>query len=214
MDQKIRITQVPTFYINLDEETDRRRSMEKLLYELGFENFERFPGIKAGKRVGCSMSHSALLKKVIDENIYPVLILEDDVSIFNFRKFVYCPEDTDALYLGISSMGYTIDQDEPFPKSLKIKEMGRDCHRVHNMLARHAILHMNKDFDQESINLMDKFVADPEKYVAGDVTLTSILPKYKVYALNSPMFYQNDAGTRSLTKKSIYDCAYVELDKV
>jgi len=44
--------------------------------------------------------------------------------------------------------------------------------------------------------------------------LTSILPEYKIYALNSPMFYQNADGTRGLTKKSIEDCSYVELDKV
>jgi hypothetical protein len=214
MNKKIRITQVPTFYINLDGETDRRRSMEHLLSSLGFENFERFPGIAAGKRVGCSQSHSAVLQKIIDENIYPALVLEDDVANFNFRKNIECPEDSDALYLGISRMGYTVDQSEPFPKSLKIKEMNTEYHRVHNMLARHAIIHMNKDYDAEAIELMQKFIAEPERYIAGDAALTSLIPKYKVYALNSPMFYQNDAGTRGLTKKSIYDCSYVEIDKV
>lgn len=214
MNNKIRITQVPTFYINLDKETDRKRSMDLMLKNLGFENFERFPGTLAPKRVGCSISHAAVLKKIIDENIYPALILEDDLEIFNFRKIVECPEDADALYLGISKMGYSIDQDEPFPKALKIKELSSEYHRVHNMLARHAIIHMNKEYDQEAINLMEKFIAEPEKYIAGDATLTRLLPKYKVYALNSPMFYQNDSGTRGLTKKSIYDCSYVELDKV
>jgi len=213
VNKNIRVTQVPTFYINLDGETDRKRSMENLLSSLGFENFERFPGTRAPKRVGCSISHAAVLKKIINENIYPALILEDDVSVFNFRKIVECPEDADALYLGISRMGYNLNPEEGNNRSLKIKELNSEYHRVHNMLARHAIMHFNREYDQESVYWMEKFIADPEEYVAGDVTLTRIHQNYKVYALNSPIFYQNSSATRGLTHKSIYDCSYVELDK-
>jgi hypothetical protein len=204
--QKIKITQIPTFYINLDEETDRKKKMEKLLSELEFENFERFPGTKSNNRVGCSISHAALLQKIVNENIYPALVLEDDLSVFSFTKNAECPKDADALYLGISKMGWG--------EALAVSEKTNKYHRVHNMLARHAIVHMNKDFDEKSIELMKKFIIEPQKYVAGDVTLTSILPEYKIYALNKPMFYQNADGTRGLTKKSIDDCSYVELDKV
>jgi hypothetical protein len=213
MDKKIRLTQIPTFYINLDGETDRKRSMKQMLTNLGFENFERFPGIRADKRVGCSTSHAAVLQKIIDENIFPAIVLEDDSAVFNFRKIVECPEDADALYLGISRMGWTDDSLDPFGKSLKVSEMNSDYHRVHNMLARHSIIHFSKDFAERSIEEMHKFTSDPNKYLAGDVVLTSILPQYKIYALNSPIFYQDDAGTRGLTKKSIYDCSYVEVDK-
>jgi hypothetical protein len=82
------------------------------------------------------------------------------------------------------------------------------------MLARHSIMHFSKDFALESIEMMNKFISNPEEHVAGDVVLTSLLPQYKIYALNSPIFYQDDSGTRGLTKKSIYDCSYVEVDKV
>jgi hypothetical protein len=204
--QTIKITQIPTFYINLDEETDRRKKMEKLLSGLGFENFERFPGTKAGSRVGCSIAHAGILQKIVNENIYPALVLEDDLDVFNFRKIIECPKNIDALYLGISKMGWG--------KNLYISEKTSEYHRVHNMLARHAIVHMSKDFSEKSIELMKKFIIEPQKYIAGDVTLTSALPEYKIYSLNSPMFYQNADGTRGLTKKSIDDCSYVELDKV
>jgi hypothetical protein len=82
------------------------------------------------------------------------------------------------------------------------------------MLARHAIIHMNREYDQEAVELMEKFIADPETHVAGDATLTRLLPKYKVYSLNSPIFYQNDSGTKRLTKKSLEDCSYLEIDKI
>jgi hypothetical protein len=214
MDKKIRLTQIPTFYINMDGETDRKRSMNKMLPSLGFENFERFPGTRADKRVGCSISHSALLQKIVDENIFPAIILEDDAAVFNFRKVIDCPEDADAMYLGLSRMGWTSDPTDPFGKSLKVSEMNSEYHRVQNMLARHAIMHFSKEFALESIEMMNKFISSPEEHLAGDVVLTSLLPQYKIYALNSPIFYQDDAGTRGLTKKSIYDCSYVEIDKV
>jgi len=214
VNQKIRLTEIPTFYINLDKETDRKRSMERLLTNLGFENFERFPGTRSPNRVGCSISHSAVLKKIIDENIYPALILEDDIDVFNFRKIVECPQEADALYLGISKVGYDIDRKKGDPKVLRVTEKNSEYHRVHNMLARHAIIHMNSEYDQKAVELMEKFISDPETYVAGDVTLTRLLPEYKVYSLNSPIFYQNDSGTRGLTKKSLEDCSYLEIDKI
>ena len=39
---KIDITKLPTYYINLDEERQRRKSMERLLIDNGFKNIKRF----------------------------------------------------------------------------------------------------------------------------------------------------------------------------
>jgi hypothetical protein len=210
----IDITKLPTFYINLDEKKDRRKKMENLLSSKGFKDVNRFDAKKAGKRVGCSMSHSSLLEKVIEENIYPCLILEDDLEIYKFKKEIYVPDDADAMYLGFSRYGWNHDQDEPFPKSLKVTELNAEYHRVYNMLARHAIIHFNPTYDRNCIEIMNNFISDPEKYKAGDVSISKIHPYYKIYSLNEPIFYQNDSGTRGLTKKSLYDCDYVEMDKI
>lgn len=208
------ITELPAYFINLDEKTDRRAKMESLLSENGFKNIARFPGKKAGKRVGCSISHSSLLSDLIKENNYPCLVLEDDLEIFKFRKTIEVPDDADAMYLGFSSYGWNHNQEEPFPKSLKITELNEEYHRVYNMLARHAIIHFSPIYDQACVDIMNKFIKDPETYKAGDVSVSRIHPKYKVYALNEPVFYQDDSGTRGLTKKSLYDCNYVEMDKL
>jgi hypothetical protein len=210
----IDITKLPTYYINLDEKVDRKNKMEKLLSINGFDNVKRFRGKKAGKRVGCSISHAALLNQIIKENSYPCLVLEDDLEIYNFRKTIEVPDDADAVYLGFSSYGWNHNQEEPFPKSLKITELNNEYHRVYNMLARHAIIHFNPTYDQECVDIMNMFIENPSRYKAGDVSISKIHPKYKIYALNNPVFYQNDHGTRGLTKKSLYDCDYVEMDKI
>lgn len=210
----IDITKLPTFYINLDEKVERKNKMESLLKGNGFTNVQRFSGKKAGKRVGCSMSHAALLEYIIANNIYPALVLEDDLDIYSFRKNIYVPDDADAMYLGFSRYGWNHNQEEPFPKSLKITELNDEYHRVYNMLARHAIIHFNPIYDQECVDIMKMFVAEPDKYKAGDVSISKVHTKYKIYSLNEPVFYQDDHGTRGLTKKCLYDCSYVEMDKL
>lgn len=82
------------------------------------------------------------------------------------------------------------------------------------MLARHAIIHFNPIYDRNCVEIMNKFIEDPDTYRAGDVSIAKIHPYYKIYSLNDPIFYQDDTGTRGLTKKSLYDCNYVEMDKL
>lgn len=210
---EINITELPVFYINLDEKTERKENLEKILKKYHFKNVERFSAVKAGRRIGCSISHRDLLKHIIKNDIYPCLILEDDVEIFEFRKNIECPDDADAMYLGFSRYGFSHNKDEPFSQSLKIKELGEEYHRVHNMLARHAIIHFNPEYDQACIDLMDKFIDNPAENVAGDASISKIHPDYKIYGLNVPIFYQDDNGTRGLTKHSLLTCKYVEIDK-
>jgi hypothetical protein len=210
----IDITQLTTYYINLDEKVDRRIKMQDLLERNGFKDFKRFDAKKAGKRVGCSISHSSLLEEVVSNNEYPCLILEDDLEIYNFRNIIEVPDDADAVYLGFSRYGWNHNQSEPFPKSLKITELNDEYHRVYNMLSRHAIIHFNPDYDLACIEEMNKFIKYPDVYKAGDVSISRIHPEYKVYSLNEPIFYQDDNGTRGLTKKSLYECDYVEMDKL
>lgn len=208
------ITKLQTYYINLEEKQDRRKKIENLLQKNGFTNVNRFDAKKSGKRVGCSMSHSALLQEIVKNNSYPCLVLEDDLEVYNFRKNIEIPDDADAMYLGFSSYGWNHNQDEPFPKSLKVTELNDDYHRVYNMLARHAIIHFNPEYDLACIDAMNNFIQYPDIHKAGDVSISRFHPQYKVYALNEPIFYQDDHGTRGLTKKSLYDCSYIEMDKL
>lgn len=215
MINKIDITQIPTFYINLEDRKERMEHVENLLNELSFSNFHRFEAVKAeGRSVGCSTSHRDVLQHIVDNNIFPALILEDDIEVFEFRDYIQCPSNADAMYLGFSRYGWNHNQDEPFPRSLKVKELSENYHRVHNMLARHAVIHFNPQYSIACINEMNKFLSDPATYIAGDIQIASIHAEWRVYAQNVPLFYQNDGGTRGLTHHALEDCPYVEMDKI
>lgn len=209
------ITQIPVFYINLEDRKDRKAKMESMLKKYGFTNYERFNAFQAGNRVGCSMSHAAVLQHIIDRNLYPALVLEDDLAIFKrFRKEISVPENADAMYLGLSKYGYNSNKEDPHPRSLKISQLGEDYHRVHNMLARHAIIHFSENYDRQLIENMNRFISEPLKYVAGDASISGVHPNFNVYAQNTPIFYQDADGVRGLTKTSIYETNYLEVDKL
>ena len=115
-----------TFYINLDQDTEKRNKMERVF---GQENIEisRFSAIygnnldkntinkyfskKCSKYclksiIGCAISHIKLWEKMVKENNDFFLIFEDDVLLTkNFKehlynKIKYVPNDWDIIYLG------------------------------------------------------------------------------------------------------------------
>ena len=71
------------FYINLDHREDRKQNIENELNELNWE-YKRFNAIKLKDgRIGCSMSHLALLKKAKQEKLNYIVIIEDDAHFLN-----------------------------------------------------------------------------------------------------------------------------------
>lgn len=92
-----------TFVLNLKHNTERKKYMQNLLKDIPID-YEFFPAVygksitnieqfydsklaeKRAKRqlnvgeIGCALSHKAIYKKMIDENISQALILEDDIS--------------------------------------------------------------------------------------------------------------------------------------
>lgn len=103
---------IKTFVVNLAHSTERKKYMETLLKNVSIE-YEFFPAVygkeiknldevydkeralKARKHeltvgeIGCALSHRAIYKKMIDENIRQALILEDDIEILPHFFEVY-----------------------------------------------------------------------------------------------------------------------------
>ena len=75
-------------YINLDHRDDRRKIMSKFFQntKIPLEKVVRFSGIKKkyGPR-GCLESHTSILELAKENGWKNILILEDDLEIFNFR---------------------------------------------------------------------------------------------------------------------------------
>ena len=71
---KLKLTDLPVVYINLDEQVDRKEKLEENLNELGFKNIIRISGFKdPDPNRGCAYSHALGLEEVDP----PFILLED-----------------------------------------------------------------------------------------------------------------------------------------
>ena len=97
------LREIPAVYINLEQDVERKNSIVDVLDECGFENIIRVDGEYTPERplAGCSYSHY----KALNEVAPPFIIFEDDCKVKNFRTIIDVPDDSDAVYLGISSWG-------------------------------------------------------------------------------------------------------------
>ena len=90
---KLKLTDLPVVYINLDEQVDRKEKLEENLNELGFKNIIRISGYKdPDPNRGCAYSHALGLEEVDP----PFILLEDDCMPLNFIDEIEIPDETDA----------------------------------------------------------------------------------------------------------------------
>ena len=182
---KLRLTDIPVIYINLDDQPERREQIEKSLNELGFKNVIRVSGFKdpIGKR-GCAYSHALALEEIDP----PFILLEDDCLPLNFVDNIEIPDDTDALYLGISSWGRMNSHSGPF---VQYQKLDNGLVRVYNMLGAHAILYLS----QEYTSLCSKIakngydISDHQ-----DIGFAEVQRYYNVYTFDDPFFYQTSSN--------------------
>ena len=186
---KINLKTIKKVYINLDNQTQNKKNIEKHFSVLNYENFERFSGVllpkKRGFNPGCTTSHNRAMKA--HRNNIPLLLMEDDCrptvwySDYVNDGMLEIPDDSDAVYLGFSMANHTT-----FFKASSINEKWM---RVESVLATHAILFLN--------NSIDKFIENSDSTLTSMVPLdngyaTDVLPKLKVYAPKKAIFFQDN----------------------
>jgi len=207
---KIKLTDIPVFYINLDECQEKKERTEEMLKSLGFNNVERFSAIKhkSGRIIGCARSHYEILKTQKP----PFIILEDDCSLNKeFVNEINIPDNADALYLGISHWGRYLNHSGPYVHITKIND---EIVRVHNMLATHAIMYLTDSYVDICKRVSYHFGYEVENHL--DIGFAEIHKLYNVYSFNSPLFRQyewsavttgnlTDVSFDKLTSNSLYE---------
>lgn len=196
----ISLIDIPVFYINLDEQEEKRKTTETVLKQLGFKSVTRFPAIKheTGRIIGCARSHYEILRTQKP----PFIILEDDCALNReFINSLEIPDDADALYLGISHWGRYLNHSGPYVHTTSVND---DLVRVYNMLATHAILYLTESYVDICKRVAHHFGYEVENHL--DIGFAEIHKLYNVYALNEPLFRQYEwsaVTTGKLSENSI-----------
>tara|TARA_Y100000310_G_C20512986_1_gene729793 strand:- start:122 stop:811 length:690 start_codon:yes stop_codon:yes gene_type:complete len=193
---KIDVRDVKCRWINLDSATESAKRMEKLLGSLGIKDHERLSarilpcpeGTRPSEKhyVGVGQSHIDCLKSV--EGNLPALILEDDIALskvgetfFNSKDhppILEIPDDTDAIYLGIShGDGNYVAED-----------IGDGFARISRMLAAHAILYVSERYAKEVQHVAHRCIYEAHK--PFDVGTYMIQEHFNIITPYKPFFYQ------------------------
>lgn len=191
---KINIRTLPTYYINLNHQEERRESIEYTLNRLNFTSVTRVSGIEHNDpKVGCARSQHKVMSDLSIST--PFLLMEDDCVYTDVRDFEYeIPDDADALFIGNSQWARYLNFSGPF---LHYKKIDNKIVQVYNMLAAHSVIYLTEEYRQvcsrisnycgyQIFDHMDNGYAEMQKY-------------YNVYALNDPIFKQsgNNMGVTS-----------------
>ena len=180
------------YWINLDKDVERKEKMNSLFESLNLDH-ERITAVQASSVLeGCAKSQL----KVLENYDPPFTILEDDCGIVSESAFDVDinPETIDCLYLGMSRWampmngnGYLMSKmSEPtYAEKTEIDGLIK----IHHMLSTHAISYISKSYIDSVIKKIKEYQQIPHHC---DVACAEVQKDFNVYALNPPLFYQDE----------------------
>lgn len=184
---EFRIQDIPVYFISTRSNVQRRKQTKSTLLEAGFTNIEWIEGVeRKTKVIGCALAHAKALNYALEKNIFPFLIVEDDIVLYEKHEEVKIPDDADALYLGLSEYGLHGGKGV---RKHAIERVNAKVFRLHNMLAAHAIVYFNREYVESLLKINSIFVGLGTNQDKGRA---ETMKYHNVYALSKPMFYQTD----------------------
>ena len=175
-----------------------------------FENYKLVEinpimGIKRFKSGATGFSKvldQACLNQNKNEPFQPFIIFEDDVKKYrDFPSDIEIPDDTDILYIGLSTCGKT---DKSYCHTVCSKNVNKDIIRIYNMLATHGMMicSMRGLLTLQKCMLEAYFLNAP-----WDTHISQSQPFLNVYALKNPLVYQYGkiGGNQPATKIDYID---------
>jgi hypothetical protein len=182
----IDLREIPTKYINLNRHPERNEKMGQLIEAVKFNDIERVQGVDMpnDSMAGCASSHLQIFSSMSG----PTTILEDDCELRNKNYLIDIPDNTDALYLGLSSWALNVESGMQWIHSFVPVDGYPHLTKINNMLATHAILYISDEYKEMCIRAA-KYSARNSVHV--DVSFARFQRFYNVYALNDPIFYQS-----------------------
>lgn len=183
---KIDLRKIETYYINMEKDINRNKSMQGIIKEFGFQNAKRSDAVSKPNDPlsGCANSHYNILSSIKDKTI----ILEDDCVIKNKKHIIEVPDDADAVYLGLSEWGFNRDTSKKENFTFSKHKDFEDVYKVSGMLATHAILYITEDYIN-TCKIVSKYSSENSVHV--DQGFARIQRYFNVYALANPVFYQS-----------------------
>mgnify|MGYP006267847971 CR=1 FL=1 len=171
---------------------ERKEHMEKTLFDLDHECYTGFSD--QGRKSG-TLGMLNILKKRLSQPFRPFLLLEDDCSRTQwFRYEIPVPDNSDAVYLGLSVYGIHPIIPQGYPNLISYTQTdNHELVRLQNMLSLHAVVYLSKQWTEMCLECFEKtFNNEPGSGEFDfDILICRNIPRFNVYALKEPLFYQD-----------------------
>jgi hypothetical protein len=186
------LKQYPIYWINLDKDTERKNKMESLFDSLDLKH-TRISGVQCNSVLeGCAKSQL----KILEQFEPPFTILEDDCGLVSsdILDLDLFDTDVDCLYLGMSRWGMPMNGNGYAMSKLSKPTYAEKTNidgliKIHHMLSTHAITYISKKYTNNIISKIKEYQEIPHHC---DVGCAEVQEDYNVYALNPPLFYQDE----------------------
>lgn len=200
----INLKDIKFYFLTTGHHKFRSNHIKNMMKDYEIKEINPIMGI-GKQRSGC-FGHAKMivqgLKDQIGQDFTPFIILEDDVSIYSEHDKIYSeynklpdqiciPDDSDIVYVGLSASGAK-PNDYLWDRRRQIYGIdieNKECIRIYNMLATHAIMICNRQIAKVYQKCME--VNYYNNGPAWDTYLAKIQPHYNVYALKKPLFFQD-----------------------
>jgi hypothetical protein len=117
----------------------------------------------------------------------PFIVMEDDCSVYKeIPEVIEVPDNSDIVYVGISRCGtHPVTQ---WQDKVYMKEVNSSIVKVYNMLSTHGIM-ITSALGASVITkcMMESYFLN----MPFDLPLSYVQPYYNIYALKSPLVYQD-----------------------
>jgi SAM-dependent methyltransferase len=176
---RVDLREVPTFVLNCKDDEKKRLFQQEQLTDLGLQfEFIRTLTVNPGW-VGVALGHLKALR--LSRARPPFLVLEDD-CVFNhrFEPVIEVPVEAEALYLGSSIFGIEEPGQMSWGRADKViwERHSPGYLRVHNMLARHAVLYLDPEFQATVIESQVEALTNRHLPHMGDIGLARLQAKH------------------------------------
>ena len=172
----------------------RKQHMDTLLKHLQFSKFEHFKSGTDRQPKCLNDAYTTIFSQHLNDE--PLILLEDDVEVFNSNLNIDVPPDADAIQIGISKCGGHPTENKDLGHSTWSPQ-NTELVRIQNMLSTHAIVYLSKRYKQAVMNVLSKSGSEH-----SDVHISRIQKQQNVQAMMKPIFQQSDKfGNHPLVKR-------------
>ena len=201
---KIVFKDIDIYYLTVDSKSRRSKHFRSIFKDYKVTEVLSLTDKSLSKEQSGAIGWCRLIDTALQKTPFkPFLLLEDDVSIKNsLPESITIPEDSDWVYIGISSLGV---RKRRIMDIICGESIDEDYLRVYNMLSTHGVI-INSP--RGALGIHSACLEGFFNNRVWDYYIAQIQPWYNVYALKEPLVYQDTKfGGLSNTDITLGNCS-------